>query len=197
MTADSTAPLIGPAADFVGGCLPADVVPAGMAPAAIGSAAYKNWLTRGRPCKLSTPVADFSAYLHKHGYPVGTVGDARHMTHVPPEDHTPFSATGWPGHNTYGYVYAIDIMPPSPQSGLPSLARLAALMSADRNAGHVLWIKYMNWTPAGKSCVHESWQPKRAVRASDDVGHIHVSVCSNFTLSHIAATYDPIGRLKR
>jgi hypothetical protein len=166
--------------------------------AAAGSAAYHHWVSVGRPCKLATPIAQFAAYLHHHGYTVGTVGDTRHMLAIPPEDHVPLGATGWPSRNAFGYVYALDIMPPSPQTKLPSLAKLAGRIITDRNTNvpGSGWIKYINWTTTGGACQHVSWQPRHLVRHSGDVGHVHISARSDATYSLAAAHYDPIARAR-
>jgi len=157
-------------------------------------ATLSSWTKDGKPVKYAQPVADLAQTLRAAGYTVYLLGDDSHLRHVPPEDHTPYSATGWPVANPYPYVHACDIMPPPAGKGLPSLTELGARLAADRNAGvaGASWIKYMNWTTAANRCVHESWAPNHAVANSTDKGHIHISCRTDFTHSTVAAKYNPL-----
>lgn len=157
---------------------------------------YTSWVADGKPVHYARPISDLSATLRRHGYTVGTIGNSAHLRSAPPEDHTPYSATGWPLATPYPFVHALDVMTPPVGSGLPSLAVLGAQISADRNAGlaAIGWLKYMNWTPAGAGCRHESWQPTRTIRPSTDVGHIHLSARTDLTHSDVGADYDPVAR---
>lgn len=155
--------------------------------------AYSSWVNRGRPWQLATPVADLAATLAKHGFQVGTIGDNGHLTAPTPEDHTPYSATGWPFAAPFGWVFALDIMP----GGAVGLGRLGAQLVADRNGGDpgAAAIKYMNWTPDGASCRHDSWEPGHVTKPSSDIGHIHISMRTDFQTSHAMAGYDPVARV--
>jgi hypothetical protein len=155
------------------------------------------WRAHGSPWRVARPVAELAKLLRGYGYGVGTLGNEEHLRHVPPEDHTPFAATGWPRSAAYGVVYAGDVMAPG-RRGVPTLAQLGAQLYADRNAGHpgVRWVKYMNWTPTGGPCVHDSWMPDHARRPSQDKGHIHVSArtdCADVALGG----YDPVAAVLR
>jgi hypothetical protein len=126
------------------------------------------------------------------------IGDTRHLDHIPPEDHTPYSETGWPGTTPYGWVTAIDIMPP-PTKALPSLQQLGRQIHDDRIAdvAGVSWLKYMNWGPDNdRSAIHCQWQPNHVQRGSSDVGHIHLSSRSDATQSTVGDNYDPVARLR-
>lgn len=159
--------------------------------------AARAWRAAGEPFKLANPIADLARVLRARGYTVGTIGNDRHVEANTPEDHVPFSVTGWPGKHPYPYVLALDIMPPPAGRGLPSLAQLGAQIVADRHDGYgpAAWIKYVNWTNAAGAVRHERWTPNHVVRASSDRGHIHVSGRTDYVTSNIAATYDPAARV--
>lgn len=156
----------------------------------------RAWSAAGKPYHMAQPIADLAATLRGYGYTIGTIGNDSHLQHNPPEDHTPFSTTGWPGASPYPYVHAMDIMPAG--KSVPTLSQLGVQLVADRNAGlpGAAWIKYINWTPAGLPCRHESWSPVHNIKPSNDVGHIHISCRSDFTHSSAAAGYDPVARVR-
>jgi hypothetical protein len=154
-----------------------------------------NWIADGSPFRLSQPLADLRDRLRGYGYTVYDIGNRAHLEHDPPEDHTPYSATGYPGKALYGVGYAIDIMP---QAGLPSLQQLGAQLLADRNAtlAGARWLKYMNWEPGTGPCYHEAWQPGYRRTSSTDRGHIHLSALTGYETSTIGAGYDPVARIR-
>ncbi|MFI2650213.1 hypothetical protein [Micromonospora fulviviridis] len=174
----------------------------------VGAQRRLNWIKDGSPFRLMTPAAELRDTLRRHGYTVYDIGNRDHLEHDPPEDHTPYSATGYPGTAKYGTGYAEDIMPPAPGQRskvdglpLPTLQQLGAQLLADRKAGvaGIRWLKYMNWEPSGDNrgpCYHESWQPAYARRASTDRGHIHLSGLTGYETSTIAAGYDPVARIR-
>jgi hypothetical protein len=159
-----------------------------------GLATFGSWARAGRPAEVAQPISDLAATLRKHGYTVYIQGDDAHMRAEPPEDHCPFSSTGWPVPNPYPWIHALDIMPPAAGSGLPSLADLAARIRVDRQAGKpgVAWLKYINSTDPAGACWHDAWMPEYQRRASTDKGHIHISARSDCTHSAMAAGYDPV-----
>lgn len=128
------------------------------------------------------PLEALRDLLRWAGYTVYDIGNDEHLDHQPPEDHTPYSATGWPSAARFGVLYAIDVMPPAPNSGLPSLQVLGAKLRADRIAGLIPWLKYMNWGPSNdRTAVKDSWTSGKLVRsASSDTGHIHISGATGF-----------------
>jgi hypothetical protein len=171
----------------------------------VASQAYRDWLADGSPWKFARPVRAVGDLLAAHGYTVYFEGDQAHLTKDVPEDHTPFSATGWPVPSPYPVCCATDIMPPklgqvSKLTGrpLPSLQRLAAVLRADRIAGRpeAAFLKYMNHEPDGDNtgAVHDSWQPAYARTASGDGGHIHLSARSDSHLSTASDGYDLVAR---
>lgn len=158
------------------------------------------WEAKGRPWQLMRPAADLRDRLRGYGYTVYDLGDLSHLDHEPPQDHTPYSATGYPDKAKYGWVYAIDIMPPS-KVGLPSLQQLGARLLSDRNGtvAGIKWLKYMNWEPEGDytgPCYHESWQPTYKRTSSSDRGHIHLSGLTGYETSTVGADYDPVARIR-
>lgn len=162
------------------------------------SAQHKLWIARGAPEHVAVPVSALASRLRGHGYTVYCRGDDRHMDHIPPEDHTPYSETGWPVRTRYGWITAADVMPPPAGSGLPSLQRLGEQIYADKQANHpgAKWVKYMNWGPLNdKHAVQDRWQPDHRRGSSGDVGHIHLSARSDMIDYAGAAGYDPVARL--
>ncbi|MEV6932613.1 hypothetical protein AB0M46_50110 [Dactylosporangium sp. NPDC051485] len=142
----------------------------------MASPQHRSWLNRGGQWRLCTPGLLLRDTLRAAGYTVYELGNDAHLDHQPPEDHTPFSATGWPGTSPYGVVMAIDIMPPPPGRGLPSLQWLGAQLHSDKAAGRFPPIKYMNWGPVDDNhAVHCAWQPGHTQTGTTDTGHIHIS----------------------
>ena len=159
---------------------------------------HAKWIRLGMQWHLARPLVALRDRLRTYGYTVYDLGDTRHLDHIPPEDHTPYSETGWPGTTPYGWVTAIDIMPP-PNNSLPSLQALGGQIFGDREADldEVSWLKYMNWGPVDdRHAVHDQWQPNHVRSSSTDVGHIHLSSRSDVTQSTVGDSYDPVARLR-
>jgi hypothetical protein len=158
---------------------------------------YEKWVADGSPWKPAQPIDDLSRRMRNYGYTVYVLGNDAHLHAYPPEDHTPYSATGWPKTSPYPYVHALDIMPPT-TAGLPSLAQLGAQLYADKRNNSAAWIKYMNWEPSGPNgpCYHDEWQTSYTRSSSTDRGHIHISIRSDYTTSTAAANYDPVARIR-
>lgn len=157
------------------------------------------WRNGGAPFRLARPLARLRDKLRAYGYTVYDIGNTEHLDAGVPEDHTPYSATGWPVSSPYGVGFAVDVMPP--HAGLPSLQQLGARIVADRNAGvpGISWLKYMNWEPErnnGGACWQDSWQPNYSRRNSSDRGHIHISGRSDMADSAIGDDYDPVARIR-
>jgi glycoside hydrolase-like protein len=173
----------------------------------MASKAYADWVADGSPWKYARPIRALGDQLAAHGYTVYFQGNLEHLTKATPEDHCPFSATGWPGRSPYPYCLATDIMPPvagqtSKLTGmlLPSLAELAKQLNDDKTAGFVpaMFVKYMNSEPngPGRGCFHDAWQPSHTRTASGDTGHIHVSCRTDYYLSAATDGYDLVARTR-
>lgn len=169
---------------------------------------YDRWVAAGKPFTLMRPARDLRDRLRAHGYTVYDIGNEAHLLAQPPQDHTPYSDTGWPGTAKFGYGHAIDVMPPAAGAKsridglpLPSLQQLGAQLLRDRQAGvkGISWLKYMNWEPQGNytgPCYHDAWQPSYARTASSDRGHIHLSGATGLETSTIGAGYDPLAAIR-
>ena len=147
----------------------------------MASVAYAQWIAAGQPYTPARPISDFVNVLRGKGFTVFHKGDTSHMTAVPPEDHTPFSATGWPIPSTRWIGHALDIMPTGAPVPLPDFAR-QIIRDKDSHVHGTGWIKYMNWTDETNVCRHESWQNSTGTRVttlSIDKGHIHISARSD------------------
>lgn len=155
----------------------------------MASTAYYEWLDAGEPYQPCRPVSDFVAMMRNKGYTVYHKGDTPHMQAEPPEDHTPFSATGWPITSKRWIGHALDIMPDGP---IP-LSTLASRIIDDKIADKpgTQWIKYINWTDSAGATWHYSWQPGLVKKSSTDKGHIHISARSDMDTSDNASGYDP------
>ena len=149
---------------------------------------YSEWVADGSPWDPAVPVASLAKVLRGYGYTVYILGDKRHLTATPPEDHTPYSHTPWPGKQPYPFVLAEDIMP----GGKWSLDKLGAKIYADKQAGHpgLAGLKYMNWTDANGKCWHDKWTPNHERTSSSDRGHIHLSWRTDYVRAN--TIYDPI-----
>lgn len=160
---------------------------------------HRQWDEYGRPEQVARPVAELATVLRRYGYTVGVIGNSAHLDADPPEDHTPYSETGWPIPSPYGWIHAMDVMRPDHGSSLPTLTELGQQLHDDRQEGEpgARWIKYLNWEPAGAAgqCVHDSWQPVYARRPSTDRGHLHISCRSDCTTSPLADGYDPVAAI--
>lgn len=139
---------------------------------------YDQWIAAGKPYELCKPAWDLMVVLRAAGYTVYHYPDFSHLTADPPQDHTPFSATGWPVASKRWVGHAIDIMPKAGLMPLPQLAMRIIDAKNDGVAG--AWpIKYINWTDTADVCWHTSWQPTYAATGSTDRGHIHISFRSD------------------
>jgi len=139
---------------------------------------HQDWLNHGKPDSgLALPLQLLANTLAAAGYTVYVYPNDAHLDAEPPEDHTYYAETGWPGNSPKWWRHAIDIMPPPGGRGLPSLTTLGQTIFNERQAGGVTWLKYMNWPSDGSlsHAVHDRWQPNHVRSSSSDTGHIHLS----------------------
>jgi hypothetical protein len=152
---------------------------------------YSGWVAAGRPARPAQPIADMVAMFRAAGYPgTGYYPDDRHLLANPPEDHTPYSHTPWPGSQPYPLILALDLMPLREGDG-KSLAPIARRIIADKRAGRAPWIKYLNWTDEQGHVWHTRWQPNEAINSSSDSGHIHISIRTDYATSTAARGWNP------
>lgn len=135
--------------------------------------AYYDWVQKGSVWKAAEPVVEYhDAFIHA-GWPavsLGTIGDKAHLTADRPQDHTPFSVTGWPGGNPSPYVLAFDAGH-DPAAGR-DMAPIVARWLSDARAGRTPWVKYIVWR-GQLFDVRNGWSP---VAADDHFDHAHVSM---------------------
>lgn len=169
----------------------------------MASTAYYQWINAGRPYHLILPAATLQSALQRHGLTVYDNPDNAHLTATVPEDHTPYSVTGWPGANARWNARALDVMPRGDDTAARvESANIARQLIKDRDAGvpGVMWIKYINWTDEHGVCRQERWTDvahpnARTTHSSTDNGHIHISGRSDVDTDTRAAGYDPIARM--
>lgn len=98
--------------------------------------------------------------------------DEAHYTADYPQDHTPFSMTGWPYVSPYPYVFATDVM----DGDGVDCAKLFAYWLAEAKAGRMPWLKYLIWQ-AKLYDVRNGWRPQDS---SGHMEHIHLSVRTDY-----------------
>lgn len=170
----------------------------------MASQGYRDWLSAGRPYTLIRPAKAVQRAIRAYGITVYDYPNDAHLKAEMPEDHTPFSVTGWPGTNRRWNARALDVMPRSGSAAhRKENADIARQLIRDRDAGHpgVMWIKYLNWTAEDGTCRQERWTDagaplKRTTRSSSDRGHIHISGRSDVDDDDRADGYDPIARMR-
>jgi hypothetical protein len=151
---------------------------------------YAGWVADGRPATPAQPIADMVAMFRAAGFTCGYAPDERHLRARPPEDHTPFSHTPWPGSQPYPRILALDLMPRVEGDG-KSLAPIAHRIIADKRAGRMAWVKYLNWTDEQGHVYHTKWQPDEVTTTSSDSGHLHISMRTDYATSHAADGWNP------
>lgn len=152
---------------------------------------YVNWVADGRPWKLATPIAEYFAAFKAAGWPagsLGTIGDTAHLQASHPQDHCPFSATGWPNPNEYPYVCAFDAGH-DPANGR-DMGQVVSRWLSQARAGSTPWVKYIVWQGHIYD-VRNGWSPQPADNHFD---HAHVSIRTDWTHRSIG-TFDPVGKV--
>lgn len=165
----------------------------------MASTYYFQWLALNKPYTLIRPARDLQRIIRRYGITVWDYPNEAHQKADPPEDHTPYSATGWPGANTRWNARGLDVMPRAQtNAGRAENAAIAEQIIADKDAGvpGTEWIKYLNYTDLDGNCWHVSWQPAKRVTRSTDRDHIHVSGRSDMDNWAGAVEYDPIARMR-
>lgn len=146
------------------------------------SAQHQKWLNEGAPWHLAVPLVELEAAIVATFDPrsdtIGTIGDASHLDAEPPEDHTPYSETGWPEPTPPFIVTALDYDGPGWEALFEHLIN-------ERHAGRMMWIKYINYQG-----LHHSWEPDyKGSVSSDWKGHGHVSIRTDWCFTSTGLTH--------
>lgn len=141
-------------------------------------AIYYQWDSLGRPLEPARPIRDIVERI-KAAYPKAAstfswYANEAHYQAEPPQDHTPFSATGWPKPSPEWWVFATDIMH-RVDLGVDCNV-LFGYWIGEARAGRMPWLKYMIWQ-AKLYDVRNGW---RAQSNSGHFDHIHLSARTDF-----------------
>lgn len=138
-------------------------------------AAFYTWERLGRPLTPAQPIREFVEKC-RVAFPKAAAqnlfswyADAAHYEDSYPEDHTPFSVTGWPVANPQWWVCATDVMH-RPELGV-DCAVLVPYWLAEARGGRMPWLKYVIWQ-AKRYDVRNGWVP---VGSSGHFDHAHLS----------------------
>lgn len=153
------------------------------------AAAYYSWDRLGRPLEPAQPVRELVEAL-RVGYPdaahlFGWYADESHYATNFPEDHTPFSFTGWPDPDPPWIVFATDVMH-RPDLGVDCNA-LFDYWIGEARAGRFPSLKYLIWQ-AQLYDVRNDWEP---TDNADHFDHIHGSFRTDFVTTGLGA-WNPI-----
>lgn len=146
--------------------------------------AYRNWVSAGRPFTLATPVRQYRDALRSAGWPansLGTIGDEAHLQADTPQDHTPFSATGWPGRHPYPYILAFDAS--HQVSRETELDSLVEYWLSQARTGATPWVKYIIYK--GHSWDVRSGWVQRSANGHYD--HAHISFRTDYATTGIGS----------
>ena len=145
---------------------------------------YTDWIAAGKPLTPCMPVREIVGRLKvafPDSGPFSWYANDAHYQAATPQDHTPFSVTGWPLPSPRWYVFATDIMH-KPAEGV-DCHKLFAYWLAEAKAGRMPWLKYMIWQGKLYS-VRNGWTP---VAADGHYDHIHLSVRTDHRDTHLGA----------
>lgn len=148
--------------------------------APMASVAYQQWVSAGRPLQPARPVRDVVERM-KVAYPRAAAknlfswyANEAHYQAVPPQDHTPFSATGWPGTSPRWWVFATDIMH-RVDLGVDCNV-LFPYWLREAKAGRFPSLKYIIWKATLYSVMNQ-WNPQVN---SGHYDHIHLSFRTDY-----------------
>lgn len=151
----------------------------------MAAALFHTWERLGRPLEPAQPVREIVDRL-KVAFPraaalFGWHADEAHYTADPPQDHTPFSADGWPAPDPQWWVCATDVMH-RPDLGVDCRSLFGYWLSEAR-AGRMPWLKYLIWQ-ATIYDVRHGWRPQPSAGHFD---HIHLSTRTDHLTTHLGA----------
>lgn len=148
----------------------------------MASEAYRIWVKKGKPYKLAEPIRVIENYCEKHQIRVlGTIGNKAHLTADHPEDHTPFSFTGWPVDLQKYEVTAIDAEDDDHGFG-------KAFLAEARTGAYNAWLKYLNVDNR-----HYTYRDQFKKGTSSGDEHLHVSIRTDALNLDISDSFDPLG----
>lgn len=155
---------------------------------------YYSWEAQGRPWQAALPVRETVNKL-KVIYPlmvgfIWILGDDNHLTSNYPQDHTPFSYTGWPTYNPYPRVCAFDTSH-QPSRGFDCDV-IVPYWVAEAKAGRMPWVKYFIYKER-RYDVRNNWSPVSAV---GHLTHVHTSVRTDWVDRSIG-TWSPVSQPER
>lgn len=136
-------------------------------------AAYYSWDRLGRPLDPARPIRELVeglrvAFPRAAGIFSWYANDAHYQSSYP-QDHTPFSVTGWPLASPQWWVFATDVMH-RPDLGV-DCDKLFPYWLTEARAGRMPWLKYLIY----KATVYDvryGWRPQSS---SGHDKHIHLS----------------------
>lgn len=147
----------------------------------MAAAAFYAWDRLGRPAEPARPIREFVERM-RLAYP-GNVfswyANEEHYQAEPPQDHTPFSATGWPLPSPRWVVFATDVMH-KPNQGV-DCGVLFTYWLAEAKAGRMPWLKYLIWQ-AKVYDVRNDWKPQANTGHYD---HIHLSARTDYQFASL------------
>lgn len=138
-------------------------------------AQFYAWDRAGRPLEPARPIREVVERL-RLAFPKGEeeslfswYANDEHYESDWPQDHTPFSVTGWPSASPYPVVFATDVMH-RPDLGVDCHV-LFPYWLAEARAGRMPWLKYIIWQ-AKIYDVRYDWKQQAS---SEHFTHIHLS----------------------
>lgn len=153
----------------------------------MASARFVAWDRLGRPLEPAQPVREIVERL-KVAFPhaaaanlFGWRANEAHYTADPPQDHTPFSADGWPVPDPQWVVCATDVMHRT-DLGVDCNV-LFPYWLAEARAGRTPWVKYLIYQ-ATIYDVRHGWRPQAN---SGHFDHIHISTRTDHINTHLGA----------
>lgn len=135
--------------------------------------AYQDWVARGRHWTLAKPLREYASALISAGFAqngIGTIGDERHLHADPPEDHTPFSSTGWPDEAPLEVVTALDLN--SVKGSRQDWDTVARYWIQEARAGRTPWVKRIIFQGRHYD-VRYAWEARPILGHYD---HVHVGI---------------------
>jgi hypothetical protein len=145
----------------------------------VATAAYNQWVAAGRPLTPAIPVRETVERM-RLAFPAGAkqfswYANEAHYQAAVPQDHTPYSVTGWPLASPRWWVFATDIMCTAVGG---SCQPLFDYWISEARAGRMPWMKYFIWR-ATIYDVRNGWKPQASANHFD---HIHLSMRTDWQL---------------